>query len=699
MVDKPGYQIPSLHIPPVFKALRKMIVIGVDVGGTFTDIVMLNTETGEQNIHKVPSTPQYQEQAVLRGFNEILHRCRVDPQQVSSIVHGTTVATNAMLQRTGARVCLITTKGFEDVLEIGRQNRSDIYNVFAERPKPLVTRPNRIGVEERLDWQGESIEPLTCEEISRVTNVLDTLKPEAIAISFLFSYKNPIHEKQVLQAISDAISCYVVASSDVLPEFREYERTSTTVLEAYLGPLVLQYLAKLDASISRVSQRARLNVMQSNGGTSLCSRLSGRAMALAISGLAGGVMGGWHFAQNAGISKALTLDMGGTSCDISAVVDSIVVRPDNEVAGLPLRFPSVDVKTIGAGGGSEAWIDDAGVLHVGPQSAGANPGPASYGFGGQTVTITDANLLLGRLNPDFFVGGEIRLQTNLAEKAIEELAEKLALPTEETAAGIIRISTSNMVQAIREVTIERGRDPRDFVLVAFGGAGPTQAVDIARNLNIDSILIPRFPGITSAFGLLCADLRVDLMRSVILVAKSENSTLLQGVSRDLVGEAKKRLLEQGADDEDIQIKRQVDMRYKGQSHELSIDLPITSADILTQSLEGFAAEHKMQYGYSMPNREIEWVTVRITATAPQLDKTPSVEHVPSDPLEVPQREVILEDGSRTAADIFRRESIPDGMIIHGPSVIEQLDTTTWIDHGWYALKDPSGVLWLRREKE
>lgn len=675
-----------------------MIVIGVDVGGTFTDIVMLNAETGEQNIHKVPSTPQYQEQAVLRGLNEILDRCGVDPQQVSSIVHGTTVATNAMLERTGARVCLITTKGFEDVLEIGRQNRSDIYNVFAERPKPLVARPDRIGIKERLDWQGEAIEPLTGEEISRATNVLDELEPEAIAISFLFSYKNPVHEKQILQAISGNTSCYIVASSDVLPEFREYERTSTTVLEAYLGPLVLEYLAKLDASISGVCPKARLNVMQSNGGTSLCSRLSGRAMALAISGLAGGAIGGWHIAQSAGVSKALTLDMGGTSCDISAVVDSIVVRPDNEVAGLPLRFPSVDVKTIGAGGGSKAWIDDARVLHVGPQSAGANPGPASYGFGGRIATVTDATLLLGRLNPDFFVGGEIKLQPNLAEKAIQELAEKLALSIEETAAGIIRISTSNMVQAIREVTIERGRDPRDFVLVAFGGAGPTQGVDIARSLGIEPILIPRFPGITSAFGLLCADLRVDLMKSIVLAAESSNLDLLRSVSDELVEEAKTRLLEQGANDTDIEIRRQVDMRYIGQSHELSVDLHAASADILSQSMQDFAAKHHMRYGYNLPDREMEWVTVRVTATAPQLNKTPSVEQVPSKPEEVSQREVVLADGSRTAADVFRRESIPEGVKIHGPAVIEQLDTTTWIDREWYALRDLSGVLWLRREK-
>jgi N-methylhydantoinase A len=675
-----------------------MIVIGVDVGGTFTDIVMLNTETGEQHIHKVSSTPQHQEQAVLRGFNEILERHRVDPQQVSSVVHGTTVATNAMLQRTGARVCLVTTMGFEDVLEIGRQNRSDIYNVFADRPKPLVARSDRIGVKERLDWLGESIEPLTGEEISRVTNTLEKLEPEAIAISFLFSYKTPVHEKQILQAISASTSSYVVASSDVLPEFREYERTSTTVLEAYLGPLVLEYLARLGAEISNVCPWARLNVMQSNGGTSLYSRLNGRAMALAISGLAGGVMGGWHIAQRAGISKALTLDMGGTSCDISAVVDSIVVRPENEVAGLPLRFPSVDVKTIGAGGGSNAWIDDASVLHVGPQSAGANPGPACYGFGGQTATVTDATLLLGRLNPEFFVGGEIRLQPALAEKAIEELAEKLALSTEETAAGIIRISTSNMVQAIREVTIERGLDPREFVLVAFGGAGPTQGADIARSLAIDSILIPRFPGITSAFGLVCADLRVDLMRSVVLVAESRNSSVFQSVSKELVEEAKRRLLEQGADDADIEVKKQVDMRYKGQSHELPIDLPIASEDVLSQSIEIFAAKHKMQYGYNLPDREMEWVTVRVTAAAPQLSKTPSIQHVPSSQVETSEREVILADGSRTPAVVFRRQNIPDGVRIHGPAIIEQIDTTTWIDRGWFALREPSGVLWLRREK-
>ena len=673
-----------------------MKIVGVDVGGTFTDIIMVDTKTGREYIHKVPSTPGRQDKAVVRGILELLENEQVSPESVELVVHGTTVATNAMLERKGASVCLVTTAGLEDVLEIGRQNREDIYEINAKRPQPLVDRNNRIGLKERIDWQGNVITPIEQSELSRVVTEIATRKPQAVAVSFLFSFLHPDHEQKVINELQKTLDCYSVASSDVLPEFREFERTSTTVLEAYLGPLVLGYLDRLDKSIERICEKATLNIMQSNGGTVLCSRTHGQAVGLAISGLAGGVIGGWEVAKRAGVSHALTLDMGGTSCDISAVVNGVVVQPNNEVAGLPLRFPSVDVKTIGAGGGSIAWIDNAGILHVGPQSAGAEPGPAAYAKGGVDATVTDANLVLGRLNPDYFVGGEIKLDANLAHSAIDNIASPLGTSIEEAAAGITRISTSNMVQAIREVTVERGRDPRAFILVPFGGAGPTQAVDIAESLQIDTILIPHYPGITSALGLVFADLRVDLMRSVLLDVHKSNARKVIDSFQSLSLEATERLLKQGAAKDRISLEWRLDMRYQGQSHEITITIPIDLKDIETSTREHFDSEHETQFGYKLPDRAVEWATVRVVGTAPQIE---------SNRLEIPQRKerrsfsvrkVILNDGTGTDAHVFHRSELPTENI-PGPAIIEQLDTTTWVAPGWSAEQKPDGLLWLRRD--
>ncbi|TFH03593.1 MAG: hydantoinase/oxoprolinase family protein, partial [Candidatus Thorarchaeota archaeon] len=393
-----------------------MKIIGVDVGGTFTDIILTDTATGKQYVHKVPSTPQSQEIAVVTGIEGLLENHNISPDDVSLVVHGTTVATNAMLERKGARVVLISTEGLEDVLEIGRQHREDIYSVSASRPEPLVTREDRIGVKERLDSDGIPVIPLARNAIDEVVTRVLERNAQSIAISLLFSFRNPSHEISLMKELKERTEAYVVASSDVLPEFREFERTSTTVLEAYLGPLVIGYLERLDASLKSLLANSILAVMQSNGGTMLATQSRGRAIGLAISGLAGGVIGGWQIAKQNCIEKAITLDMGGTSCDISAIIGEIIVKPDNEIAGLPLRMPSTDVKTIGAGGGSIAWVDDAGILHVGPQSAGAVPGPASYGKGGKDATVTDANLVLGRLNPNYFLGGNVPLDIYLARE-------------------------------------------------------------------------------------------------------------------------------------------------------------------------------------------------------------------------------------------------------------------------------------------
>lgn len=673
-----------------------MIVIGVDVGGTFTDIILTNIDTGRIFVHKVPSTPKSQDIAAMRGMTEILELNGLDPTSVEIVVHGTTVATNAMLERKGADVCLITTAGMEDVLQIGRQNRMDIYDLNALRPEPIVKDKDRFGLYERLDSEGNPIINLDDEEITNMVRRIDSRSPQSVAIALLFSFLNPKHEKSMVDALQGNEHLYIAASHEVLPEFREFERTSTTVLEAYLGPLIQKYLSRLDNSIGTLCPNSKLTLMQSNGGTILGSQTKGRSVGLAISGLAGGVIGGWKIAKKSGVAKAITLDMGGTSCDISAVSDSVLVRPDNSIGGLPLRTPSVDVKTIGAGGGSIGWIDKAGVLHVGPQSTGADPGPAAYGKGGVDATVTDANLVLGRLNPDYFVGGRIKLDPQISLKVISTLGKRLDRTPQETALGVIRIATSNMVQAIREVTIERGKDPRSFVLVPFGGAGPTQGVDIADALSIDTILVPQFPGITSAFGLVCADLRVDLMQSILISDLTSAENELRQVFNKLTERAKDDLLSQGARLDSIFTYWSIDMRYQGQSHELAIEVPFMVDNLVGISQARFKKEHEAAFGYSLQGRNIEWVTVRVVGKSMYIGEHESEIDGKDRGRSVGTREVVLDDNQLVTADVYRREMLSPGQILEGPAILEQMDTTVYVNPRWSAKMRKNGTLLMKR---
>ncbi len=673
-----------------------MKIVGVDVGGTFTDIMMIDTLTGIHFVHKVPSTPVSQDKAVIQGIMEILEMHDISPTDISLVVHGTTVATNSMLERKGARVALLTTEGLEDVLEIGRQNREDIYDISASRPEPLVQRENRIGVKERLDSEGIPIIELSPSEVNSVVSQILDRKPESIAISLLFSYRNSEHEKILLEKIQQSTKTYAVASSDVLPEFREFERMSTTVLEAYLGPLVVEYLERLGSALRRLNPSTTLTIMQSNGGTMIASSARGKAIGLAISGLAGGVIGGWQIARQSDVTRAITLDMGGTSCDISAIIGEIVVRPDNEIAGLPLRMPSVDVKTIGAGGGSIAWIDKAGILHVGPQSAGAIPGPAAYQKGGTDATVTDANLLLGRLNPEYFLGGKVKLNIGASRHAVSDIAAQLGMSIEEAALGIIKISTANMVQAIREVTVERGSDPRQFVLVPFGGAGPTQCIDIAEALDIDRIIVPAHPGITSALGLVCTNLRVDLMKTVLMRTDESNLHKLRETLNNLSDEASNQLIEQGAQRNDIEVTRNVDMRYLGQSHELIVQLRPDTSNLMTDSITGFESLHEKSFGYKMSGHHIEWVTARVSATTHSRKYEPYQHQVTSKTTPERTRSIVLNNGERVSARVHGRNDLNIGQRIPGPAIVEQLDTTIYIGPGWTSEQKSDGALWIRR---
>lgn len=428
----------------------------------------------------------------------------------------------------------------------------------------------------------------------------------------------------------------------------------------------------------------------------LATHARGKAIGLAISGLAGGVIGGWQIAKQCDVERAITLDMGGTSCDISAIIGDVIIKPDNDVAGLPLRMPSVDVKTIGAGGGSIAWVDDAGILHVGPQSAGAVPGPVSYNKGGTEATVTDANLVIGRLNPEYFLGGKVKLDFDLARKSVLKIASILDMTLKEAALGIIRISTANIVQAIREVTVERGSDPRQFVLVPFGGAGATQAVDIAELLSIDLIIVPPHPGITSALGLICTNLRVDLMRTILTEAVVANEENLVSTFKELSSDAKSRLDEQGVSTGEIQFTWKIDMRYSGQSHELSITLMQDTNDFTSASIMAFEHLHKESFGYELEGRKVEWVTARVVAQSSSKEYEAYKHPITSDSAPIGERMVLLPDGETAIANVYRRENLGVGQLIVGPSIIEQIDTTTYIAPEWTAEQRVDGTLWVRR---
>ena len=671
-----------------------MRTVGVDVGGTFTDIVLVK-EDGSYVVHKVPSTPGAQERAVIQGISEVLETHSVDAKEVALVVHGTTVAANAMIERRGAHVCLLTTEGFEDILEIGRQDRSEIYDLTATRPAPLVAADDRIGVHERTGASGEVVVPLKQEEVQRVVRLVGQRRPEGVAISLLFSFREPRHERVLLEALRRELDAYVVASSEVLPEFREFERTSTTVLEAYLGPLVVGYVSRLAEMLASTCPRATLTLMQSNGGTMHADRVHGHAVGLAVSGLAGGVIGGLEIARQHGLDSVITLDMGGTSCDVAAVHGRVPIIHNNTIGGLPIRFPTVDVRTIGAGGGSIAWVDDMDILHVGPQSAGASPGPAAYGRGGTDATVTDANVLLGRINPDYFLGGRMQLERDLAETAVRRIAEKLDMGVEDTALGIVRISTANMVEAIRGVTVGRGQDPRAFTLVAFGGAGPTQAVDIAQALHIASVLVPRHPGTTSALGLVCAETRVDLVQTVLVDDPGEVRVTVGEVLQDLTTRAVRRVERQTGDSSGIRVEWSVDMRYVGQSHELTVPVPRDEHALAEVSRERVETEHERRFGYRLADRGVEWVTARVVATQDSRRRVHYRQPGGQGEGPVGEREVLTQSGWCTAT-VYRRDGLRSAQRVDGPAVIEQPDTTVYVGPGWYGTVTAHGALWLRR---
>jgi N-methylhydantoinase A len=704
--------------------------LGIDVGGTFTDLLAFDEQAsasggaGALLRYKVSSTPQAPEEGVLHALQALL---RDHPNaRVPLISHSTTLATNALLGQLHLelpRLALITTAGFRDVLEIGRQGRAEVYNLFVQRPTPLVERRDRFGVRERLDASGAEVEPLDEAGLREIAQELARRSIQHVAICFLHAYQNAQHEQRARQVLREALpELSVTISSDVDPEEREYERASTTVINALLAPIVRSYLQRLQATLNE--QQTALFIMQSNGGVSSAAQVMARPATIIESGPASGVIAATHLGTRLGIERLLSFDMGGTTAKAGTILDGTPqVVGEFEAAGrthsgravrgsgYPVRFPFIDLAEVSAGGGTIAWIDSAGAVRVGPQSAGADPGPACYGKGNQEPTITDANLLLGRLNPGQIAGGTVALNRELAEAALARTAERLpGFDSARLAAGIIRLINADMAKVLRIVSLERGHDPRQFTLVAFGGAGPLHTCALADELAIPRVIIPPHPGLFSAWGLLVADHTHTEVRSILAPAESCSPNQLESLFQELEAQGQQALAHQSPEalaseqksSGQITFRRKLEMRYMGQSFDLTLPVPgALDAASLAQVQDAFHALHEHTYGYAAREMAIELVTARLEAVAPLgkpvLPEQPLGPAQPASDAQVAERPVFFEEaGAFQPTPIYQREHLLPGNVVHGPAIIEQYDTTTLLPSGWSATMDRLTNLVLAR---
>jgi N-methylhydantoinase A/oxoprolinase/acetone carboxylase beta subunit len=573
---------------------RVSLRLGIDTGGTFTDFVRLGPDG--LVVHKLRSTPDDPSRAILTGIHEL-----TGGAAGADVVHGSTVATNAVLERKGARVALLTTAGFEDVVRIGRQTRPELYNIFVPARRPIVDPDLTFGVPERMDVSGHPLVPVDAAAVDRIIADLRRREVDIVAVCLLHSYKNPAHEQMVAGRLRDA-GLTACASHEVLPEYREFERWSTTLVNAYVTPLIGRYLGRLEAQMTG----SRLSIMQSNGGSISASAARAQAVRTVLSGPAAGVVGAQAVARQAGFRRVISFDMGGTSTDVSLVDERVATTTESRVGDFPVRLPVLDIHTVGAGGGSIASVDSGGALRVGPRSAGASPGPACYGTGTE-LTVTDANLLLGRLDADGFLGGRMRLDVERARQAAGDVARRLKLSVAELCEGVVRVANANMERAIRVVSVERGHDPRRFALLAFGGAGGMHACEIAERLDIATIIAPRHAGVLSALGMLVADVTKDYSASVLRRTDDVSLAQIEKHFRPIVASAARELRAEGFRPRDQVIERQIDVRYVGQSYEIT--LPFTP-DFRRE----FDRRHGRLYGYSNPHRPTEIVNVRVKAS-------------------------------------------------------------------------------------
>lgn len=671
--------------------------IGVDVGGTFTDVCLFNQADKEVKVYKLPSTPWDPSEAIANGIKDILRINNVSPEAVAYLAHGTTVATNATLERKGSRTGIITTKGFRDLIELARQTRASLYDPQVEKPIPLVYRKLRKEVDERIAYDGSVFKALDLADVERVVNELKAEGVTSYAVCLLHSYINPKHEKMIKEVIRRIHpGAYVSISCEVLPEIREYERMTTTTLNSYIGPMVGKYAKAFKQRIRDMGINLIPYINQSNGGLMSIETTFDNPIRTALSGPAAGVSGASYIAQIAGLNKIISFDMGGTSTDVCLIEDNKPrLTTSKSIAEFPVKVPMTDVTAVGAGGGSIAWIDNGGMMKVGPESAGAYPGPIAYQRGGDRPTVTDANVILHRINPRTILGGRMAINEEAAYKAItEKLAGPLGLSTLDAARGIIRVVNSNMERAIRLVSVERGYDPREFVVVAFGGAGALHAVNVAKNLDIGKVLIPSNPGILCAVGLLVSDIRSDYVKTNISDFTAENIGKMNATFKELVDKGNTWLDVERIPQNHKQIVKTADMRYFGQNFELSI--AIDCDDITENNIDEIKAlfhrEHKREYGYCNEKALIQIVNYRTVA----LGKVSTIEirehelhGEDSDAAIIGTRDVYFEEtGGFVDTGIYDRDKLEAGNKIKGPAIIEQMDSTIVIPPGHNAKVDP-----------
>ncbi|SFC65346.1 N-methylhydantoinase A [Bacillus sp. OV322] len=670
-----------------------MKLFGIDVGGTFTDVIFSDTEKRMTAIHKVPTTLEDPSTGVVQGILELCERQNLNKAEIDHVFHGTTIATNAILEYDGAKTGMITTEGYRDIIHIGRHQRPQNYSIMQEIPwqdRPLVQRRNRIAVAERMGpTKDQVITPLEENQVREAVTTLREKGVDSIIVNFLFSYINPKHEQRVKEIIKEEYpEAFVTISSDVSPQFREFERFTTASINGFVGPKVKNYIQNLELRLKDSGISAELHIMSSNGGVATPKTVSEKPVTTLLSGPAAGILGGAWAGELTNRQRLITFDVGGTSADIGIITDkgySESSARDTWIAGYPVMVPMIDIHTIGAGGGSIAHIDEGGAFKVGPRSAGSRPGPACYGHGGLKPTVSDANVVLGRIDEHNFLGGEMKIYTNAAYKVIDELSEQLDLTRERTAEGILKIMNNNMANAIREKTIQKGQDPREFSLVAFGGAGPLHAVDVARILNIPEVIIPVYPGINSATGLLTTDLKYDVIKTEFMMSTDMD---FSGMNEDFSGletQLINQLKEDGVSEQQIQIQRSADCRYAGQGYELRIDLPggKINEETIIEAFNDFHRSHKAEYGHSFTESSIEIVNIRVTGTGymPKIEKQAIHQGNNLEDALLKTGDAIFEvEGSldKVQTKFYQRELIPVGVEFSGPCIVLQKDTTTVI---------------------
>ena len=684
--------------------MRATIRIGIDVGGTFTDLFLLDEASGRTVRHKLASTPADPDQAPIQGLRELLLKAKVQPAQVRFVGLGTTVATNALLERRGAVTGLLTTAGFRDLLEIGRQRRPHAYDLFARKPSPLVPRELRREIHERVSPVGAVVAPMEERELPTILADFAARGVTSIAVCFINSYANPLHERRIAELIRRlAPDAAVTISQDIVPEFREFERLSSTVANAYLMPVMQRYLERFAHKVHELGIPESPLIMNSGGGMVAPALAGRRPIDMLLSGPSGGVSAARHLAESCARPDLITFDMGGTSTDVCLIERARAeVTHGRVIDGLSLRSTALDVHTVGAGGSSIAWIDAGGLLRVGPHSAGALPGPACYGAAGAKPTVTDANVVLGRLNPRFLLGGALLIDAEASAEAIRhDIAAPKKLALNEAAAAMLAVATTNIAQAIRFVSVERGLDPAAFTLVAFGGAGPVHAAEVARELGM-TVLVPPAPGVMCAMGVLTKDMQIDLSQTLLARGRSEDVAPRAGaVFAELEQRAAQTFAESGIDCSSWLIERTVDARYAGQSFELEVPVAAGAVDAgaLDAVRHDFDAHHRRRYGYDRPGSEIEFVTFRLKAGIP-VPKPAFCADAP-----VPGR-TMRPTGSRNAwfdvADgfvecaVWNRADLGGRSLVEGPAIIEQLDCTTVVPPDFSARGDGLGNLILSR---